>query len=65
MRNATNRAVYAGMQRAHETWEPEVALRPTQEQMLRWLGIKHLATLNLNGDPIFAIEAQPIEREDD
>lgn len=41
MRNATNRAVYAGMQRAHEVWEPEVALRPSQEQMLRWLGIEH------------------------
>lgn len=31
----------AAIRAAHETWEPEVAQRPSQEQMLRWLGISY------------------------
>lgn len=34
-------SIRAGVQAAHETWEPEVAQRPSQEQMLRWLGIDY------------------------
>lgn len=32
-------AVRSAIQTAHETWEPEVAQRPSQEQMLRWVGL--------------------------
>lgn len=59
---AAARGVRAGIQNAHETWEPEVALRPTQEQMLRWLGIEH------EEDPavgMLYVREQYIEREDD
>lgn len=31
--------IRAGIQSAHETWEP--ADRPSQEQMLRWLGLRY------------------------
>lgn len=50
--------VRAGIQAAHETWEPEVAQRPSQEQMLRWLGI----SFGHNGDRI-EIHHQSIEKE--
>lgn len=53
-------AVRAGIQSAHETWEPEVALRPTQEQMLRWMEIEH--EINRHGD--LYIPEQHIEREE-
>lgn len=48
-----------GEQYAHERWEP--ADRPSQEQMLRWLGIEHYA--DVVGDRIH-ITAQSIEKEE-
>ncbi len=54
-------AVRAGIQAAHETWEPEVALRPTQEQMLRWLGIEY----NVLDNGLINISDQAIDREED
>lgn len=61
LEEAMVRAVSAGIQSAHEAWEPEVALRPTQEQMLRWLGIRYGAA----GRPTHIhIPFQNIERED-
>lgn len=51
----------AGVQAAHETWEP--ADVPSQEFMLRHLGIRYVDTLNLDGDPIYAIRAQPLDKE--
>lgn len=54
-------AVRAGIQSAHETWEPEVAQRPSQEQMLRWLGVEH--DLDEAVGMLF-IQAQYIEREE-
>lgn len=54
-------SVRAGIQSAHETWEPEVAQRPSQEQMLRWLGIDHQDYTD--GDPQWIIPAQFIEKE--
>ena len=41
VRGLLRQAVRAGIQSAHESWEPEVAQRPTQEQMLRWLKISY------------------------
>ena len=55
-------AFRAGIQSAHETWEAETAMRPSQEQMLRWLGIKFNQAPDMRGD-IF-IQAQMIEREE-
>ncbi len=52
--------VRAGIQSAHESWEPEVAQRPTQEQMLRWLGIEYDET-----DGEIFIPDQFIKREED
>lgn len=52
--------VLAGIQDAHETWEPEVAMRPTQEMMLRWLGIDY-AYSEPNG---ISIHFQVIDREE-
>lgn len=61
MRNATNRAVCAGMQGAHESWEPEVAQRPSQEQMLRWLGVRYTESAEQG---YVYIPLQQIEREE-
>lgn len=36
---AATRGIRAGIQYAHERWEPSD--RPSQEQMLRWLGIEY------------------------
>lgn len=47
----------AGIQSAHESWECED--RPTQEQMLRWLGINYMT-----GPGEIAIYGQTIDRED-
>ena len=58
-RDVARAAVRAGIQAAHETWEP--ADVPSQEQMLRWLGIK--AGKTVNGDDAYFIPAQYIERE--
>lgn len=52
-------AVREGIYSAHIAWEPEVALRPTQEQMLRWLGID----CTIHAGNIF-IPEQHIDRED-
>jgi hypothetical protein len=49
--------IRAGIQSAHETWESED--RPTQEQMLRWLGID----CTIHAGNIF-IPEQHIDRED-
>ena len=49
--------IRAGIQSAHETWEP--ADKPSQEQMLRWLGIEHYEF-----DAIVHISEQVIEREE-
>lgn len=51
------RGIRAGIQSAHESWEPSD--RPSQEMMLRWLGIGYL----IRGDEI-AIPRQSIEREE-
>lgn len=51
-----------GIQSAHETWECETALRPTREQMLRWLEIEHSVDEAVG---MLFIPAQYIEREDD
>lgn len=51
-------AIRAGIEYAHERWEP--ADRPTQEQMLRWLGIEH-QTLSYGQ---IHIDEQYIEKED-
>ena len=58
IRSAITRGVHAGIAAAQEAWEPETALRPSQEQMLRWLGIEHRAW-----DHVITISAQIIERE--
>lgn len=50
-------AVRAGIQSAHETWEP--ADRPSQEMMLRWLGIEHVVGL-----AVIAIPHQFIDKEE-
>ena len=56
--------VRAGIQAAHETWECED--RPTQEQMLRWLGIEYDNRYNEAGyEDGYLIIEQFIEREDD
>lgn len=52
--------VFAGIQTAHETWEPEVAQRPSQEQMLRWLGLDY----EQHHEKLIFIQAQSIEREE-
>lgn len=63
--DAIRMAVHAGIQSAHESWEPEVALRPTQEQMLRWLGISYaVGTYGADDVPCFHILTHVIERED-
>lgn len=54
--------VRAGIQSAHETWEPEVALRPTQEQMLRWLGIEYARS---DDSERLIILSDTIDREED
>lgn len=51
--------IKAGIQSAHETWEP--ADHPSQEMMLRWLGIDYEDSI-FHKDQIF-IEPQFIERE--
>lgn len=63
LEEAMVRAANAGIQSAHEAWEPEVALRPTQEQMLRWLGISYDDGL-INEGELFIYE-QRIEKEED
>lgn len=55
-------AYRAGIQSAHESWEPEVAQRPTQEQMLRWLGIRYTESAEQG---YVYIPLQQIEREED
>lgn len=50
-------AVRAGIQIAHESWEP--ADKPSQEQMLRWLGIEYDET-----DGVLFIPDQHIDREE-
>lgn len=62
MRNALTAAVRAGIQSAHETWECEVALRPTQEQMLRWLGIEYADSDD--GERLIIL-SDTIDREED
>lgn len=57
-------AVRAGIQDAHETWEPEVAMQPTQEQMLRWLGLDYDESFDDEGEPALHIYSQFIEREE-
>lgn len=52
-------AYHAGIQDAHESWEP--ADHPSQEMMLRWLGIDY-GDSAFESDKIF-IESQLIERE--
>lgn len=54
-------AIRAGIQSAHETWEPEVAMQPGQEQMLRWLGIEHNPNMV---SPMIYIHEQHIEKEE-
>lgn len=56
---AAARGVRAGIQYAHERWEP--ADRPSQEQMLRWLGIEHELDRSVG---MLYIREQYIERED-
>lgn len=51
--------IRAGIQSAHESWEP--ADRPSQEMMLRWLGIK--AERALHQDTLLFIPDQHIEKE--
>lgn len=53
-------AVRAGIQSAHESWECEVALRPSQEQMLRWLGLDYRETTH---GTLF-VYGQNIDREE-
>lgn len=55
---AADRGFLAGIQYAHERWEP--ADRPSQEQMLRWLGIK----FEQNDEYDIFIPKQHIEREE-
>lgn len=54
---------HAGIDFAHERWEPEVAQRPSQEQMLRWLGVD-TRPARAEGDARIFIPAQHIEREE-
>jgi len=54
-------AVRAAIQSAHETWEP--ADRPSQEQMLRWLGVD-ARPARIKGDVRVFLPAQYIEREE-
>jgi hypothetical protein len=49
-----------GIQCAHERWEP--ADRPTQEQMLRWLGIDYARS---DDGELLIILSDTIDREDD
>lgn len=53
-------AARAGIQSAHERWEP--ADRPSQEQMLRWLGVTAEESVR-DHDALF-IPEQYIEREE-
>ena len=64
VRKLITRGVRAGIQNAHETWEPEVALQPTQEQMLRWLGLDCFDSTDDEGEPSIFIRPQHIDREE-
>lgn len=57
-------AVRAGIQNAHESWECETAQRPSQEQMLRWLGLDCKDSTDDEGNPSIYIHGQHIEREE-
>ena len=54
-------AVRAGIQSAHETWEPSD--HPSQEMMLRWLGIDFEDGTADDGEPAWCILPQTIEKE--
>jgi hypothetical protein len=54
---AFRQGVRAGIQSAHETWEP--ADRPSQEMMLRWLGLDY----TIDGD-VIVVHRKNIEREE-
>lgn len=58
---AAVRGIRAGIQYAHERWEP--ADHPSQEQMLRWLGLEYTEHA-YGGVTDLIIEEQSIEKEE-
>src|SRR5690606_37471745 len=57
-------AFRAGIQAAHETWEPEVALQPSREQMIRCLGLDFKESTDDEGEPSIYIHGQHIDRDE-